>query len=398
MRRTLLIQLIAVMSATAQDVRITEAPPLLMPAAVDSNSPGFWRNGQFYLFNSTGGGPVLSRGPNQFQLSRTTKVLLTTAGDWPTWIESVWPDPAGPVFAFYHQEDFSRCQGSLSQPQIGMAVSYDRGLSFRDLGLVLTSGVAPDCAARNGYFAGGHGDVSVIADADGGYFYFLFGNYNGPLETQGVVTARLAISDRYTPAGRAWKYFGGGWSEPGLGGKTSPIFPATVSWQREDTDSFWGPSIHWNTYLETYVILMNRSCCASGWPQEGIYITYNPDLSNPSGWSQPQKIVDGTHWYPQVLGTGPEETDSLSGKRARLWIYGTSEREIEFLRPEELLEDGTVLDAEPPEIVAPEEQPEEPDPAVIVPPETEPSVEEPMPSEGVPPEENLEESPPPGSV
>ena len=301
-----------------------------MPSQVDSNSPGFWRDGVLHLFNSTGGGPVLSRGADQFQLGFPQKVDLKLQIQWPTWIESVWVDPAGPVFAFYHQEDFGLCPGVLSYPSVGMLVSYDGGESFQDLGIVLSAADAADCSSRNGYFAGGHGDLSVIADAQGEYFYFFFGNYGGPLENQGVAVARLATSDRYNPVGNVWKYHDGGWTQPGLRGLTTPIFPAKVEWQRPDTDSFWGPSIHWNTHLQTYVILMNRSCCETGWPQEGIYVTYNSDLSNPGGWTEPKQFFPGVGWYPQVLGLGPEETDSVIGQRARLWIYGESDWEIEF--------------------------------------------------------------------
>jgi hypothetical protein len=148
-----------------------------MPSQVDSNSPSFWQDGVFHLFNSTGDGPVLSRGADQFQLGFPQKPRLSLKTDWPTWIESVWVDPGGPIFGFYHQEDFGVCPGTrLSNPSIGILVSYDGGESFTDLGVVLSSGDTPVCAAQNGYFAGGHGDVSVIADAEGEYFYFFFGN------------------------------------------------------------------------------------------------------------------------------------------------------------------------------------------------------------------------------
>ncbi|MGQ9919529.1 MAG: hypothetical protein ACUVS7_19205, partial [Bryobacteraceae bacterium] len=82
-----------------------------------------------------------------------------------------------------------------------------------------------------------------------------------------------------------YKYYNGGWEEPGLGGRLTPIFPAVVPWNRENTDAFWGPSVHWNTALNRYVALMSHACCKPGWPQEGIYISFNPDLSDPAGWT-----------------------------------------------------------------------------------------------------------------
>lgn len=67
-------------------------------------------------------------------------------------------------------------------------------------------------SSQNGYFAGGHGDVSVITDPEGKYFYFFSGNYSGRLETQGVAVAGLALRDRYNPVGNVWKYYQGAWT------------------------------------------------------------------------------------------------------------------------------------------------------------------------------------------
>jgi hypothetical protein len=40
-------------------------------------------------------------------------------------------------------------------------------------------------------------------------------------------------------------------------------------------------------------------------------------------------------FYPQILGTGAGETDSVAGKFARLYIKGISKWEIEFFRADE---------------------------------------------------------------
>lgn len=151
----------------------------------------------------------------------------------------------------------------------------------------------------------------------------------------------MAFSDRFQPLQNVWKFHDGAWDQPGDGGQVTPIFPATVSWKQEDTDSFWGPSVHWNTHLKTFVMLMNRSCCSPGWPQEGVYASYNPDLDNPAGWSPPEKILSDVFWYPQVLGLGVGETDSIAGERARLYVFGESRWELEFIR-------GPEPESEPP--------------------------------------------------
>jgi hypothetical protein len=352
-------------SCTAQRIEVRDAPPISMPGKVDSNSPAFWMDGELHLLNSTGDGPILSRGRNQFQLAGEGLSSVVRLKPWPTWIEAVWVDPTGVVFAWYHQEHEHICGAQRpAQPQIGAAISYDRGKTFHDVGTVLSAPDAPDCSAKNGYFAGGHGDFSVVPDRNNEYFYFFFGNYGGATEEQGVAVARMAYSARFQPVGNVWKYRNGDWRQPGVGGRTTPIFPAKVGWQQANTDSFWGPSVHWNKYLDKFVMLMNRSCCTAGWPQAGIYASFSADLSDITSWAAPTKILDNSGWYPQVLGVFRGESDSVAGRKARLYIYGQSSWEIVFRRnglPDPVSDDRPLEEAPsenaPPEAVAPEDAP-----------------------------------------
>lgn len=340
-----------------QQIEVREASRLLMPGSVDSNSPAFWLNGQLNLINSTGLGPILSHGPDQYRLhDPTASTINRSQRDWPTWIEAVWVDPSGTILAWYHQEQEYICgnQQRPAMPRIGALFSYDGGKTFWDQGIILSSADAVDCSSRNGYFSGGHGDFSVVLDREQRYFYFLFTNYAGPLDTQGVVIARMPFESRFHPVNAVWKYHLGTWNQPGVGGRTTPIFRAKVSWQRENTDSYWGPSVHWNTHLETFVVLMNRSCCHTGFPQEGVYVSFNSDLSDPGGWREPEKILGGVFWYPQVLGMGPQETDSIAGERARLYVYGESKWELVFHKSEpdeEISVDPELPDTDPEEPV-----------------------------------------------
>ncbi len=207
---------------------------------------------------------------------------------------------------------------------------YDGGSSFLDLGIVLRSGDPANCEARNGYFAGGQGDFSVIPDRDGNYFYFLFGNYGGDPSTHGVAVARLAAEDLLFQSGAVWKYYRGEWSEHGLDGRVTPVFPAAAGWDGPNTDAFWGPSVHWNTAVRQYVIFLNRACCSPGWPQEGIYISMTPDLAEPSSWAHPARLLDAEDWYPSLHGAAPGETSSEAGARGRLYVRGASAWEVVF--------------------------------------------------------------------
>lgn len=276
-----------------------------MLSQTDSNNPSFWRDGTFHLINSVGAAQTGYSGPDQFHLGSPSPIYVSRGDTWPVWIESVWVDPDGPIFGWYHQERFGLCPGTnLSVPRIGAVISYDGGASFYDMGIVLSSGEAIDCRSQNGYFAGGHGDFTVIPDRQREFFYIFFTNYGGPVETQGVVAARMPFTSRWSPLGAVRKYFQGEWAEPGLGGRTTPVFPAKVSWQRPDTNSFWGPSLHWNTFLDSFVMLINRSCCTPGFPQKAIWTSFNADLSKPESWTKPSKILEDIGWYPQVIGLG----------------------------------------------------------------------------------------------
>lgn len=318
----------AAVAAQGQSVTIQPADPADFPAVVDSNSPAYWDDGLLYVFNSLNL-PIRSVQETSGRFAKSRVALIHGQNRW-RWIESVWPAPDGTVYAWYHTEPEDVCPGQpLTAPEIGALASSD-GVNFRDLGIVIRAADAPNCGTNNRYFAGGTGDFTVIPDRGGNYFYFLFSAYAGPMERQGIGVARLAAADLAQPAGKVQKFYNGYWNEPGLGGKLTPVFPAQGDWSSASPDAFWGPSVHWNTALEQYVVLLNHVAGDPYWGQEGIYVSFGADLSNPLSWTAPSKIMDGVGWYPQVLGDGAGETDSLSGGSARLFVNGHSEWRVFF--------------------------------------------------------------------
>ena len=309
------------------------------PGDSDCNSPAHWNGGTLYVFNSAGH-PWRSAGPDLLHLDqdyrRCTYDNQVNSG---RWIECTCPASDNVLFGWYHNEPGGLCPGThLTAPRIGAVRSTDNGATWHDLGLVLE---APpntlNCGTTNYYFAGGHGDFSAILDRQGRYLYFLMSTYYGPPSEQGVAVARMLWQDRDNPVGKVQKWHQGQWSQPGLGGRLTPIFPVKQDWHRPDVDAFWGPSIHWNTHLSQYVLLLNRAIDRH-WKQEGIYVSFNADLANPAGWSTPVKILDSPgadRWYPQVIGLDKGETDKLAGRVARLFVRGQSRWEIVFLKPGE---------------------------------------------------------------
>ena len=106
----------------------------------------------------------------------------------------------------------------------------------------------------------------------------------------------------------------------------------THAWHDADdrVDAFWGPSVHWNTSLQQYGMLLNRSKDES-YSQEGIYVSFAPRLDDPSLWSAPAKILNGGRWYPQVVGSATGEgTDKQAGASARFFMSGRSDWMIHF--------------------------------------------------------------------
>jgi hypothetical protein len=311
------------------------------PGDTDCNSPAHWDGDTLYVFNSAGH-PWRLAGPDVFRLTddyRRCEYNNTVNGG--RWIECTWKADDGTLYGWYHNEPGGLCPGThLTAPKIGAVRSTDNGAHWQDLGIVLEAPPGTlNCATTNFYFAGGNGDFCIAVDARRRFIYFFISTYTGGLAEQGVSVARMSYADRDHPVGKVRKWRNSSWTEPGLGGRVAAIFPARQDWHRPDVDAFWGPSIHWNHHLGCYVMLLNRAIDRN-WKQEGVYVSFNRDLSDPAGWIPPRKILGDLRpdqWYPSVIGldTSKRETDKLAGKKARLFVRGKSSWEITFLKPGE---------------------------------------------------------------
>jgi len=321
--------------------RGANSPSPTQPGDTDCNSPAHWDGDTLYVFNSAGH-PWRSSGPDLFHLDRGyLRCEYDNQVNGGRWVECTWKSREGVLYGWYHNEPQGLCAGTpLTSPKIGAVRSTDTGATWTDLGVVLEAPPGTlNCATKNFYFAGGHGDFCVAVDPREEYLYLLFSTYAGSVVEQGVAVGRMLRADLDQPVGRVWKWYAGSWNQPGLGGRSTPVFTATTDWHRADADAFWGPSVHWNSHLGRYVMLLNRAI-DKDWTQEGVYVSFNDDLANPKRWSQPVKILGGLgrdQWYPQVLGIDParRETDKVAGRLARLYVRGQSRWEIRFLKADE---------------------------------------------------------------
>ncbi len=324
---------------------LIQAPAVQFPSAVDSNSPAFWQftQGQNRLHVVTSWeNPSISQGLTIRRLGATQPVRYLSPNSGGRWMEAVLQAPNGTLYGYYHNEPLGLCpRTNKTAPRIGAVRSLDGGLSWEDLGILLEvpSG-SLDCRTPNEFFAGGVGDFTVVLNQQETEAYFFFTIYSGTRTRQGVAVARMPWSLRDTPRGNVAVWDRGVWLYPaGLGSEIRrgsfqplPIYDAAVSWhdRSASVDSFWGPSVHWNTFLNQYVMLLNRAV-DSEWTQEGIYIAFSPVLDDPAQWTKPTKIIEGGHWYPQVMGLERERgTDKLAGSTSRLFIRGRSDYFLVF--------------------------------------------------------------------
>jgi len=337
-------------SAALPATRVIPHKEVAVPGRVDSGVPMTWTriDGRQTLvaFASWGGIPERMAGPDVEHLEVTGDVVIAPHPGDGIWFESVIPDQSDSVwYAYYHHEQPAHPCGRADRsiPRIGAAVSTDRGVTWTNLGIILE---APSntylCASTNTFVNGGVGDVSVMLDRDSKDAYLYYSSYERDPRAQGVSLARLAWADRDNPRGRVMVWRDGVWLPPtrkASAGATpeweypsgTPLLRPAKPWHDgvEAADAFWGPSIHWNTALGQYVMLLNRTK-DEGFNNEGIYVSFAPRLDDPRAWSEPQKILKGGGWYPQVAGTEPGSTDKLMGRIGRLFLTGRSNHYIEF--------------------------------------------------------------------
>lgn len=251
------------------------------------------------------------------------------------WIEAVWQAPGGPLHGWFHAEMPVGGAGRLFMPHIGRAISDDDGLTWRHRGDLLRLPVGRiDPTWRNGFFAGGYGDLCAVPDREGRWLYILFSSYHPDERAQGIAVLRLPAADPSAPPA-LWTATG--WSTDD-GDALRPIWPMRRGWRYADPDGFWGPAVHYNHTLDAFVMLLNRTAGGAGdLVQEGIYASFNRDLAVAEAWSTPLRIVRGGAWYPQAVGLDEGQGDTEMGTIGRFFMAGFSAWTVEFSR----VADGT---------------------------------------------------------
>ena len=317
------------------------------------------------------------------------------------WFETVYKDVNDPtektLYALYHNENYptnfpyrkETGEGYLPDNwpvgllgdstlaavcRIGIMKSTDGGRSWSDKGIILED-KQPRMILRphntSVDFAGGVGDPSAVTSGD--YLYIFYGEYGYPAtfdsETydpgkewsgQCISVARIPMNELDNPSAKAKRWDGKEFSIDwdGIGKPVSslqiPLSKGGGPTSSAEAKYFWGPSVSWNTYLQSWVMLMAKAE-APKWAGSSIFISFNknPDLGialNSQDWTEPSLLLDkpgDVVWYPALQPTGSDEnmtqrnTCLRMGKKARLYFKYfpkgekdryISEYEIEFFK------------------------------------------------------------------
>ena len=312
----------------------------------DASSTLIWINGLAHFFyNYWHDGDkrtysALATGRDMFNLTVERYLEIgDDSGVTHRWFESILKGDNGALYAFYHSEEKNPCSFYYKTPEIGMAKSTDNGRTWKNLGIIIkVADDQNDCNALNGFFSNGAGDFSAIYDRQKKFVYITYTNYpmGNQIGEQGITFARLSAKDMDAPVGKTWIWYNGGFTEPGIDGLATSRFKPWTDFLAPNPDGFWGPSVHYNTHINKYVMLVTRTKDGDftrlPFPTEGIYISTNSDIADPAGWTTPLKIVDGGHWYPQFYGLNSQiqETSDEMGEWARFAMENNSHFIVRF--------------------------------------------------------------------
>ncbi len=204
----------------------------------------------------------------------------------------IYEDPtSGARLMVYHAEIH---YGKKYSSVLGLAATVDpKGLSFYDLGPIITPNIPVGQSPWSVDIGGGS---FAIKD---GFFNVYYRDYLTDGSSAELAVARAPLDTLVSDAlgGRQTaftKYYDGAWSEPGIGGKASPLeIPNKPNW--------WS-SVSYNEYLDEMVLVTSE--WQAGGTGADLYLISSPDGIN---WSQRQALVldAGEQMYPSIIGTGP---------------------------------------------------------------------------------------------
>jgi hypothetical protein len=265
----------------------------------------------------------LLEGPSMGNFTKATKVLdKGRPGEFDNGyagINAIAKARTGELLAFYHAEDQEQMKTIGNgipgfYCSVALAVSHDDGKTFEKRGPVLAGQLPKD---PKGHVDQGVGEPWVITEPKGEY---LFAYYTSHERAEGrnvvICMARCATTDALRPD--AWeKFYGGGFTEPGLGGRDTPVVMS-----QPQADALF-PQVVYAPALRQFVMTF----CVNAWREtgpaqrSGFYVAFSDDgIHWPQSrvqqvWKVPVIAQAGCEvaWHPTFI---PEDSSGTHG-----WLY-----------------------------------------------------------------------------
>ncbi|RXH53953.1 hypothetical protein [Granulicella sibirica] len=194
------------------------------------------------------------------------------------WIQHVEP-ASNVILGFVHDETTCRYQIGQTHKSMSLATSTDYGLTWKNLGQIITGTDAPAVGKNTG-----EGDCTTLNGFDS--YYYL---YCGRPRDGAVIVARAPVS---SPGPGNWKkFFQGNWDQPGLGGDATSLGRGLGT-----------SAARWTTSGETMLL---------GWVRGGIGLFFSANHTTFTPMPEPLLDLDPGIWkrpdpsevyaYPVVL-------------------------------------------------------------------------------------------------
>jgi len=231
-------------------------------------------NGRFRGFDAHGDTRAID-GAQPWDMGGPARMVMTpgkpgsndSCGQWIQHVELT----GNTVLAFVHDETACRYQAGQTHKSMSLAVSKDYGLTWKDLGQVITGTDAPTANKNTG-----EGDCTFVNGHDG-YYYA----YCGRPRDHAAIALRAPVSN--PGPGRWMKFYQGEWSQPGLGGDATNLNLTLSKGQSLNTSA-----AYWTTTGET-ILTGNQDSS-----NKGVY--FSSDHKTFTDLKEPLLVLDPGIW------------------------------------------------------------------------------------------------------
>jgi hypothetical protein len=256
-RLTIRVGLPRVVRGPADDIADTRFTEIALP---NGGFRGFDAHGKTWAID--GKDPWDMSGPRRVVLVHGPPGSYDSCGQWLTHAERNGTVTIG----FVHAETACNYAVGQTHKSMALAVSNDDGLTWRNLGQIITGSDSP-AAGKNT----GEGDCTAVDGRDG-YYYA----YCNRVRDGGSIVARAPVSN---PTPGNWKkYLEGRWDQPGLGGNATRLMGGS------------GVSVARWTTIGDFVL--------TGWVQGGLGLFLTRDHVSVKAVVEPILVLDPGVWHP----------------------------------------------------------------------------------------------------